>query len=59
MASVVIPAGSGAAVTQIIDATGPYEYGLVSLNVDIPLPSAGNYWVGVSPKSTVSNEYFS
>ena len=52
--STVVPVGSGASVTQVIDAEGDHEYGLVSLNVDIPLPSAGNYWVGVSPVSASS-----
>jgi len=56
--SVMISPGSGASVTQIIDNAGPYEYGLVSLNVDIPMPSAGNYWVGVSLKSTVTTDQF-
>ena len=58
VASVVISPGSGAAVTQIIDNAGPYEYGLVSFSVNIPLPSAGNYWVGVSPKSSVTTDQF-
>lgn len=46
--------GSGASVSQIIDSGSGNEYGLVTLDVDISLPSAGTYWVGVSPKSALS-----
>jgi len=58
VASLEIAPGSGATVTQVIDSSGPYEYGLVTLDVDIPMPSAGNYWVGVSPKAAVATGQF-
>jgi hypothetical protein len=58
VASFEITPGAGATVTQVIDGSGTYEYGLVSLNVDIAMPSAGNYWVGVSPKAPVSSGQF-
>ena len=48
VASQFIIAGSGAGVTQIPDLSGLAEYGLVSLDVDINLTSAGTYWLGVS-----------
>lgn len=56
----LVPAGPGVAVTQVTDPSGTHEYGLVVLNVDIALPSAGNYWVGVSPvaASTVAGQFF-
>ena len=60
VASVHLVAGSGAAVTvgEIIDPGGNNQYGLVRMNVDIPLP-AGTYWVGVSLKSAVTTDQFS
>ena len=48
VASQFIIAGSGAGVTQIPDLSGLAEYGLVSLDVNINLTSAGTYWLGVS-----------
>jgi hypothetical protein len=58
--SVLIPAGAGASVTQIIDASGNHEFGLVVLNVDVPLRLAGIYWVGVSPvaANSVAGQFF-
>ena len=54
VASLMMVAGSGAAVTRIVDGGGGGEYGLVSLDVTIALPSAGTYWVGMSPMSTLA-----
>ena len=51
IASLVLVAGSGASVVQVIDSSGNGEYGLVNLNVNILLPSAGTYWLAISPKS--------
>lgn len=45
---------TGASVTQVIDPTGSGEFGLVRLDVNITLPAAGTYWVGVSPQSAVA-----
>jgi hypothetical protein len=58
--SIDISPGAAVSVTQVIDPGGNHEYGLVVLNVDVPLPSAGNYWVGVSPiaASTVAGQFF-
>lgn len=53
VASLVVSAGSGASVTQIIDPDNTGEYGLVSLDVSVLLPVAGTYWVGVAPVSAV------
>lgn len=54
VASQVVLAAFGAEVTQVVDASGSDEYGLVSLEMDIALPSAGTYWLGVSPRSAVA-----
>jgi len=43
--SLIVYAGSGASVTQVNGG----DYGLVSLNVNLSLLSAGTYWVGISP----------
>jgi hypothetical protein len=58
--SFYIPAGSAVSVTQVTDAGGGGEFGLVALTVDVPLPSAGNYWVGVSPVAaySVAGQFF-
>ncbi len=45
---------AGATVTQVVDPGGSGEYGLVSLDVNIALPEAGTYWLGVSPRSAVA-----
>jgi len=45
----LVPAGSSATVVSpIIDTSGQHEYGLVSLAAAFTLPSAGEYWFGVS-----------
>ncbi|MEP4078029.1 hypothetical protein [Haloferula sp.] len=54
VANLLVMTGSGAAVSQVIDSSTGNEYGLVTLDVDITLPSAGTYWIGVSPKSSLS-----
>lgn len=60
VASLVIVAGSGAAVTQVADGSGAHEYGLVDLEMAISLPAAGQYWIGVSPiaSSTTVGQFF-
>jgi hypothetical protein len=45
VANLLLVAGSGASVTQINGG----DVGLVDLVVDILLPAAGTYWVGISP----------
>jgi hypothetical protein len=45
VASLIVIAGSGASVAQVNGG----DYGLVSLNVNLSLLSAGTYWVGISP----------
>ena len=50
--------GSGASVTQVIDPGGNNEYGLVSLDVDILLPAAGNYWISVEPVASLATGQF-
>jgi hypothetical protein len=52
VASLLVLSGSGASVTQIHGGGG--EYGMVSLGVNVSLPAAGTYWVGVSPVSANS-----
>lgn len=56
----LVPPGPAASVTQIVDLSGNHEYGLVVLDVDVVLPSAGTYWVGVSPiaASSVAGQFF-
>lgn len=56
--SFMISPGSGVTVSRVIDGSGTHEYGLVRLDVDIPMPSAGTYWVGVSPKAAVATGQF-
>ncbi len=43
--NLIVYAGSGASVAQVNGG----DYGLVSLNVNLSLLSAGTYWVGISP----------
>lgn len=59
VASLTLAAGSGASVTQVVDGSGAHEYGLVNLDLDVALPSAGKYWVGVSPiaSSSVAGQF--
>ena len=52
--SLLVIAGSGASVTQVNGG----DHGLVSLNVNLILPKAGTYWVGISPKSTNTENFF-
>lgn len=54
IASLMVLSGAGVTVTPVIDGGGTHEYGLVSLNVNVLLPSAGQYWVGLSPVSASS-----
>lgn len=54
VASLILLAGSGATVTQVIDPGGSFEYGLVSLETSVFLPSAGQYWIGVAPVAASS-----
>lgn len=42
------------AITRVTDPTGSGEFGKVDLNVNIALPAAGTYWLGVSPQSPVA-----
>jgi hypothetical protein len=58
--SVSVPAGANASVTQVTDTSGAHEFGLVVLDVDVQLPSAGTYWVGVSPVAsfTVAGQFY-
>lgn len=59
VATLFVMAGSGASVTEV-EGGGIYEFGLVSLDVNIVLPSAGSFWVSVSPvsASSVSGQFF-
>jgi hypothetical protein len=59
VASLIVLAGSGASVTQVIDSGGSFEYGLVSLETSVFLPSAGQYWIGVAPiaASSVAGQF--
>lgn len=59
VASLVVMAGSNAEVTEVVDAGGNHEYGLVSLEVNVLLPGAGKYWLGISPvsASAVSGQF--
>lgn len=52
--TVVVMAGSGASVIPVKDA----YHGLVSLNVNISLPAAGIYWVGISPVAAYNTGQF-
>ncbi len=52
VASLMVNAGTGASVHEVVGGGG--EYGLVSLAVNVPLPSAGTYWIGISPVSAHS-----
>ena len=52
IASLLVLSGTGASVAQVHGGGG--EYGMVSLAVNVSLPAAGTYWVGVSPVSANS-----
>ena len=58
--SIEIPTGGAVTVTQVVDPGGNHEYGLVELDVDVVLPAAGTYWVGVSPvaASSVAGQFY-
>jgi hypothetical protein len=58
--SIHIPAGAGASVTQITDASGNHDFGLLVIDVDVPLRLAGTFWVGVSPvaANSVAGQFF-
>ncbi len=58
VANLLVVAGSG--VLELVDDSTQFEYGLVSLDVSIFLPAAGQYWFGVSPvsASSVSGQFF-
>ena len=51
--SVVVSSGV-ATLTQTTRAGSSLGYGLVSLPVDLQLPAAGTYWIGVSPVAASS-----
>ncbi|NNC90460.1 MAG: hypothetical protein HKN82_18545 [Akkermansiaceae bacterium] len=59
IASVLLAPGAGVSVIPFAPAISD-EYGLVSLNLDILLPTAGTYWLGVAPvaASTVAGQFF-
>lgn len=54
IASLLVVAGGGAMVTEVVEASHTAEFGLVSLATDLTLPGAGTYWVSISPRSANS-----
>lgn len=55
-ASRLVPLGSATSILQV----GGGDHGLVSLAVDIVLPKAGTYWLGIAPVSSkaVTGQFF-
>lgn len=51
IANLQVMAGSGVSVALITGPPGSFDYGLVSLAVDIPLATAGTYWLGIAPQT--------
>ena len=51
IANLQVMAGSGVSVARITGPPGGFDYGLVSLAVDIPLAAAGTYWLGIAPQT--------
>ena len=49
LGSLLVLSGAGASVTQVHD-----DMAVVSLQVNITLPAAGTYWVGVSPVASTA-----
>lgn len=45
---------SAASVTPVSDPASGDEYGLVSLPVELQLPAAGTFWIGISPQASYS-----
>ncbi|MCX6866832.1 MAG: hypothetical protein NTV46_11575 [Verrucomicrobia bacterium] len=43
---------------SVVEINHSDQYGLVNLVVNIALPTAGTYWVGVTPKSSVPEDKF-
>lgn len=52
--SQIMQLGSGASITQVLASTGDF-YALLQLDVDVTLPSAGTYWLGVAAVSATGN----
>lgn len=45
---------AASAITRVVDPSGEGEFGRVDLSVNLTLPAAGTYWVGVSPQSAMA-----
>jgi hypothetical protein len=54
--SLTLVPGSGVSLTQITDQSGSHEFGLLKLDLNVVLPSAGRYWLGVSPVAAYGGE---
>ncbi len=58
VASLQVAAGSGVSLSQLVDASGDHDYGRVDLDLEISLPAAGHYWVGVAPLSDSTRQFY-
>lgn len=45
-------------VSQVFDGSGNFDYGEVSIEVDVTLPSSGHYWLGIAPIADSATQFF-
>ena len=45
-------------VSQVFDGSGSFEYGAVSIDIDVTLPSSGRYWLGIAPVADSATQFF-
>jgi hypothetical protein len=58
VANLTISPGVGVTVTQLLDGTTAYQYGRVDIDLDVLLPSAGQYWIGIAPIADSQKQFF-
>ena len=54
----LLAADSMISVLQVFAGSGSFEYGVVSIDVDVILPSSGHYWLGIAPVADSSTQFF-
>lgn len=48
----------GVSITQVIDGSGNFEYGLVNISLLLALPGPGTYWIGIAPNAESGKQFF-